>query len=218
MPLTLGALESLEQALADSIAADAALAGIAVHLDPQKNIVAEVTLKVAKLGTVIVPYVSKATDDSSGVENTFFDVVPFTIGVFQNPSLVTSGLSARNIAERICQIIKGNAGWPRAIALTDPSIEHIPDTVLNIYQVNGRTAVDGNSLAQLPAITKTIAGGNVTLACAQPGAAIFYRTDGALPTTSDSLYTAPFASSGQKIAARAWLQGFLASPYLQFQT
>jgi hypothetical protein len=218
MPLTLGALESLEQALADSIAADSLLSGIAVHVDPQKNIVAEVTLKVARLATVIVPYVSKATDDSSGIENTFFDVVPFSIGVFQNPTLVTSGLSARNIAERICQIVKGNSGWPRNLALTDPSIEHIPDPVLNIYQVNGRTSVDGNSLAALPAITQSVVGGVITLACPQPGAAIFYRTDGLLPSTSDTLYLAPFASSGQKIAARAWLQGFLASPYLQFQT
>ncbi len=218
MSLTRGALETLEQVLADSISAVAALRGIAVHVDPQKNIVAEVTVKVAKLGTLIVPYVAKANDDSSGIEGVFYDEVPFTIGVFQNPKLVSSGLSARAIAEIIAATIKGNSGWPYNISLSNPSIEHIPDGALNIYQVNGKTSASGEMLAALPALTHAVAAGQVTLACAQPGAAIFYRTDGVLPTTSDAVYTAPFASAGQPIAARAWLQGFLASPYLQFNT
>ena len=196
MSLTTGALESLEQALADSISADTQLAGIAVHVDPQKNLVAEITVKLGKVSTVIVPYVPRASDDSSGIEGVFFDEVPFSISVFQNPKLVTGGLSARAIAERICAIVKGNAGWPRNICLSKPSIEHVPDNVLNIYQVNGKTAVEGNSLTALPTVTSQLTDGMVTLNCAQPGAAIFYRTDGIFPTTNDTLYTQPFASSG----------------------
>ena len=166
----------------------------------------------------IVPYVSRAHDDSSGVEGANFDEVSFSIGVFHNPVNGITGLSARAVAERICQVLKGNSGWPYAIYLTDPSIEPIPDPVLNIYQVNGRTAAAGAFLAQLPAIVQVVAAGQVTLSCAQPGAAIFYRVDGRAPTTSDALYTAPFASTGQTVIARAWLQGFRASPYLQFTT
>jgi hypothetical protein len=218
MPLTIGALESLEQALADAISADGALAGIAVHVDPQKNIVAEVTNKISKLGTLIMPYVPRADDDSSGIDGVFYDNVRFTVSVFQNPKLVANGLSARNIAERICAILKGNPLWPRNIHLLKPTIEHIADAQLNIYQVNGETAVDGNILPKLPDLTSAVAAGNVTLGCARPGAAIFYRTDGIQPTTSDTLYTAPFASAAQTITARAWLAGFLASTPLTLQT
>ncbi|MDE2102205.1 MAG: chitobiase/beta-hexosaminidase C-terminal domain-containing protein [Patescibacteria group bacterium] len=216
--MNIGALESLEQVIADSISADAFFAGVTVMVEPQKNIIAEVRLKTANIANVIVPYVPEATDDSSGIEGVFYDVVPFSISVFQNPKLVTQGPTARAYAERVAANIKGNPGWPRNVFLRKPTIVHAPDDLLNIYDVLAQTAVDGVVLPQLPAVTGAAAGGNVTLACAQPGAAIFYRTDGALPTTSDTLYTAPFAAAGVLVTARAWLQGFLASPWFKLQT
>ena len=220
--MTIGALESLEQMIADAISADTVIMAnpsTQVHVDPQKNIEAEVLVKVAKLGTVIVPYVPEGSDDDSGIEGVNYGDVPFQVLVFQNAKIVNTGLTCRAVAERIAAIIKGNSGWPRNVFLRKPTIEHVPDRVLNIYQVNGQTSVDGSVLTALPAIS---AGNPVSgvwaLTCAQPGAAIFYRKDGNLPTTSDILYTTPFGSVGGIITARAWLAGFLASPYLTLQT
>jgi len=214
MSLTKGSLESLEQVIADAISADSVIAAnpnTVIHVDPQKNIVDEITIKVGKFHNVIVPLVESATDDESGIEGVFYDDVPFSVTVFQNSKIVGSGLSARALAERIAAILKGNSGWPRNVSLRKPTIEHIPDKVLNIYQVNAQTAADGGILTQLPAITGSVAGGHVTLACAQPGAAIFYTLDGTPPNTSSSVYTTPVAASGVVVNARAWLAGFLAS-------
>ena len=155
MSLTKGSLESLELMLAGVIAADGIIAAnpnTVIHVDPQKNIVDEIIVKVAKIATVIVPLVSQASDDSSGIDGVFYDEVPFNVTVFQNSKLVISGLSARAIAERIAAILKGNSGWPRNIFLRKPTIEHIPDRQLNIFQVNAQTAVDGICLAQLPVL------------------------------------------------------------------
>ncbi|HEV2691942.1 MAG TPA: chitobiase/beta-hexosaminidase C-terminal domain-containing protein [Verrucomicrobiae bacterium] len=218
MSLDLGALENFEQFVADQISAVISGPGILILVDPQKNIVAEINLKIGKIATVIVPYVGEATDDDSGVEGTLFEDVPFSVSIFQNPLLVSSGPSARNHAEKIAALIKGNSGWPRNVRLGKPAIQHIYDEKNNVYQVNGITTIDGSILPKLPAITGAVAGGNVTLANAQPGAAIFYRTDGNFPTTTDTLYSAPFASVGQNIAARAWLPGFLASDPFQLAT
>ncbi len=216
--MNIGALESLEQVIADSISADVFFAGVTVMVEPQKNIVSEVRLKTAKVGNLIVPYVSEATDDSSGIEGVFYDRVPFSITVFQNPTLVAQGPTARAFAERIAANIKGNPGWPRNVFLRKPTLVHVPDDLLNVYDVLAQTAVDGVILPSLPAITGAAAGGAVTLACAQPGAAIFYRLDGVPPTTGDALYTAPFAASGVKVTAKAWLPGFLATPLFTLQT
>jgi hypothetical protein len=218
MALTTGVLENFEAFIAAQVSAVGALAGITVLVAPEKNIVAEINVNIAKISTLIVPYVYQASDDDSGVEGTFFDETLFTVSVFQNPKLVTAGLSARSIAEIITATIKGNSGWPRSISLRSPAIQHIYDEELNVYQVNGRVALDGTILPKLPAVTGAAAGGHVTLANAQPGAAVFYRTDGIEPTTSDTLYTAPFASAGQTVTARAWLAGFLASDYFNLNT
>jgi hypothetical protein len=121
MSLTKGALENLEQLLADLISADVALAEFEVHVDAQKNIVAAITAKLAQLGTLIVPYVAGATDKQTGSLAVFYDEVPFTVSVFQNPKLVSSGLSTRAIAERIDAVLKGNGGAPYHIALREPT-------------------------------------------------------------------------------------------------
>ena len=221
MPLTIGELERLEQVLADSLSADAVLRGIPVNVDPQKKIMQEVILDAQKAANTIVILASVALDDSSGIEGVMWDKVKVEIACFQNPKLVISGLSCRSIAERVAAVVKGNPGWYRNIKLSDPSLEYAAaDAEKNLicYIVYAETAANGQILTQLPAITAVNNAGVVTLACAQPGAAIFYRTDGVLPTTSDTLYTAPFASASQTITARAWLQGFLASPWLTLQT
>lgn len=218
MSLTKGALEALEQMVADSISADGQLAGIAVHVDPQKNIVDEVIVKLDKIATLIVPLVNTASDDNSGIEGVFYDEVPFSVTVFQNAKLVSGGLSARAIAERIAAILKGNSGWPRNISMRKPTIEHIPDRVLNVYQINAQTSVDGVILDKLPPIIAAGSLGNYILGNAQPGAAIFYTTNGTLPTTSSTLYTGDNLPNGVTVNARAWLAGFLASDYFQLHT
>ncbi|MCX6896327.1 MAG: chitobiase/beta-hexosaminidase C-terminal domain-containing protein [Verrucomicrobia bacterium] len=52
----------------------------------------------------------------------------------------------------------------------------------------------------------------VTLACATPGAAIFYTANGGKPNPAKTLYTAPFTpAANTTVKARAWLAGKLAS-------
>ena len=50
---------------------------------------------------------------------------------------------------------------------------------------------------------------SVSLACATPGAAIYYTVDGSAPTTSSSIYAAPFAlSATATVKAKAVASGF----------
>ena len=218
MSLTLGVMENFEAFLATQITAVPALAGLNVLVAPEKNLLQEINLRILKLAVVIVPHVYQASDDSSGIQGTMFDDTLFSVTTFFNPKITYGGLSCRSIAETIAATLKGDTGWPRNIELLKPTIRQVYDPDLNVYEVRGRVPLDGTIIPSLPAITGAAAGGNVTLANAQPGAAIFYRTDGNLPTVADALYTGPFASAGQKIRARAWLPGYIGSPYFSLQT
>lgn len=73
--------------------------------------------------------------------------------------------------------------------------------------------------AKLAAVTYENNGGEVTLACATPGAAIFYTVDGKNPRPAHTLYAGPFTPGpGITVKARAWLAGFLKSDITKINT
>ncbi|MDE2106492.1 MAG: chitobiase/beta-hexosaminidase C-terminal domain-containing protein [Patescibacteria group bacterium] len=77
----------------------------------------------------------------------------------------------------------------------------------------------GVQLSQVATPTIANNAGTYTLACATPGAAIFYTLDGTKPGTSKTLYTAPITpGAGLTLRARGYLSGFLASTIVNQNT
>jgi hypothetical protein len=102
-----------------------------------------------------------------------------------------------------------------------------PDTITPNSSFEGKVTYDVliESDLDLPTLTKefqpfiSVTDGLISIACADPDAAIYYTTDGTLPwpgndtySSTATLYTAPFsASSGTLIRAAAFASGQLGS-------
>lgn len=217
----MGLLETIEAEVAQHIAADPFFDAIDVHVDAQKNIVSEVTIKIAKLKRLVVPYVARADMLSVNLPKPMFDRIDVQVGCFVNPKLAGAGATAREMAERVHSILhqfKPDSLLSSIVAAT-PSIETVADDLLNI--VNANFVAKGDleyTLPKLAAVGHSEALGECTLTHETAGAALYYTVNTGVPTPrSGTLYTAPFAvSAGQKIRARAWLAGYLSSDLLTF--
>jgi len=220
-------LDCLEQSIADRLTATPYFSDLTILSDPQKNIVNEITLKVSKIRTVIVPFVAAANDeDPDLVEQVFYEDIKITIGVFQNPLIMLGALKTpRAICSQIVQTLKGwiPDNMSACISPVRPTLERVVDAKLNIWSTNF-TAKGGfiNTMSQVAAVTKNTSGGNTTFACATPNAAIFYTINGDNPAPVTNvgqglLATGPIAfTTGTRVRARAWLAGYNSSPELDF--
>lgn len=216
-------LDQLETEIAQRLESLPFFANITVHADPQKNIVAEIETKIAKLKTLIAPLVSAADDNNPSMgSGVYFDDIQITVGVFQHPLLKGSDPTPRTICEAIHAGLKGwtPASLNSPIVPTKPGIQQIADRTLNIWNTNFQTK--GGLVSELPkiyAVESSVTGGNVTLTCDTAGAAIFFTTDNSTPSPRNgTLYTAAFASSGETVKARAFLAGYLHSDVLKLTT
>jgi hypothetical protein len=124
-----------------------------------------------------------------------------------------TGKPALEVAEYIAAVwdFRLVDGASEPLVVTDISLGNDPRFVT--WDVIGRTM--GGLKYTIPAIETVVAvnspPGTITLTCARPGAAIFYTTDGTMPSPRNgTLYTAPFAlGSGITLRARAFLAGYL---------
>jgi hypothetical protein len=218
-------LEDFEQAVADRLEAVPYFADITVLVDPQKNIVSEITSKIAKLQLLVAPFVSGADDGSPNLAGPFWDRIQLTVGVFHHPVIGAATKAPREVCEQVCAALKGwaPANLSGVLVPDKPSIELVADARLNIWNCNFK-ARGGfyNAMTQLPAVTHGANGLLTTLACATAGAAIFYTVDGTTPmplaaTGPGLLYTAPVALGlGTAVKARAFLAGYLHSDIISF--
>ncbi len=213
-----GMLDQLEAEIVDRLSVIPFFATLTILAAPQKNIVDEIAVKVGKLRTVIVPVVSAADDNSPNLPGTYFDDITINVGVFQNPTIAASANDP--LPREICEQIHGALKlWKpdslsRVITARKPGISYAAqDGQLNVWNCN--FTVEGGPIITLTQVAKPAAsagGGNVTLTCATAGAAIFYTTNNSNPAPRNgTLYTAPFASTGQTVKARAFLAGYLIS-------
>lgn len=215
-------LDQLEIEIAERLQSLPFFADLEVHVDPAKNIVASIETKLAKLKTLVAPLVESADDLNPNIHAPYFDQINISVGVFQHPLLKGDHPTPRAICE---EIHAGLKGWKpdslsNVITPGKPGIQQIADKTLNIWSTNFLTK--GGLIATLPKVatpTASASAGNLTLACATAGAAIFYTTDGSAPAPRNgTLYTAPFASSGQTVRTRAFLAGYLNSDFVKTTT
>ncbi len=216
-------LEQLELQIADRFLANAFFGDIEVHVDPQKNIVAEVTRKIAQCAALVAPFVSGGGCALPDDEGPRLDPIKISVGCFVNPAFAASsswsGKTCRDIAEE-CASMRGMHHWKpdclSTVLIPDAAncIEPIPDKVLNVWNVNfyAHSALT-RVLAQVA--TPVWDGNNLT--SATPGAAVFYTTNGNNPGTSSALALPNLDfTAGTTVKARAWLAGWLTSELLQF--
>lgn len=212
-------LEQLELEAADRLLSVPFFANIEVHVDPQKNIVAEVTAKIAKIKLLVAPLVASADVVHSDVPGPFFDNIELLVGVFQNPLLAGNLPSPRCVAEQVHAALHQ---WkPESIASlitsTKPSIRQVADKKLNIF--NCSFTGSGGLGYVLPKVeTPSWNAGSQTFGCATAGAAIFYTVDGRHPAPRNgTLALGPVHfNHGTTVKARAWLAGYMASDILKF--
>ena len=215
-------LEQIRQEVADRISSDPLFAAVEVEIDPEKNIVAEITAKIAKLKRLVAPVVNAASVLKPDVFGPYFDEISIDVGVFHNPKIAGSGPSPCAMAERIASLL--HLWKPDSLSVplkcSKDALSAVPDEKLNIWSVKA-SASGGLTyvLPQLAAVVATRTVNEVVLSHATPGAAIFFTTDGNHPTPRNGAY---FASgdgieinTATTLKARAWLAGYLASPLLK---
>lgn len=210
------ALLQLETEIKGRIESIPFFAGLTVLVEPRKNLIAEITSKIAKLKTIIVPKVMSADDNHPNVHGVYFDDIRISIGVVQFDLLKGAHPGLWEIAEEIHKAMKNwtPASLSNAINPAKPGIAMVPDPQLNILECNFETR--GGFIGALPTVATPVItpGANITLACATAGAAIFYTLNNSNPQPRNgTLYLAPFAApaAGTQLKARAFLAGYLNS-------
>jgi len=225
-------IETIQQEVADQIAADGFFLNIPVLVESLGDTASQieralgpVNTQGGKTGAVVVVTTPTANVSWPEVGGPFFDEIPITVLVAVNPVTnhdpsVGTGASALAICEEVCSVL--HQFFPQAangpIVAQRPTISRGPnagDDESIIQYMCRFTTLGGiqNVLPQVATPTAANSSGEYTLHCATPGAAIFYTLDGTAPAPRNgTLYTAPFAAaSGTTIKARAWLAGYLAS-------
>jgi len=225
-------IESIQQEVADQIAADGFFLHIPVLVESLGDTASQVDRALGpintqggKIGAVVVVTTPTANVNWPEVGGPFFDEIPVSVLVAVNPltnndPAVGTGASALSICEEVCSVL--HQFYPQSsngpIVAQRPTITRGPNAGddESIIQYSCRFQTLGgiqNVLPQVATPTASNSSGQYTLNCATPGAAIFYTLDATAPSPRNgTLYTAPFAAtSGTTIKARAWLAGSLAS-------
>jgi hypothetical protein len=200
---------------------------ITVVIEDQKDIANEIerglgvlTEKGGKLGAVVILLTATAQVDSVGDFGPVFSNIQHVVRALEAPTMNRgadgTGKTSSDIIE---QVIAALHHWTPAAA-TSPlvcakqtySVADDPDYPGH----DARFECSGTLALVLPQVaTPSISEdeGELTLACATAGAAIFYTTNGKRPNPRNgTLYTAPFTPDpGLTVKARAFLAGYLHS-------
>jgi hypothetical protein len=211
-------MEQIEQEVADRIISDPLFAAVEVHVDPEKNIVATIEQKLAKLKRLVAPVVNGAGVQKPDVFGPYFDEINIDIGIFHNPIMAGAGPTVRAMAERVAALL--HLWKPDSLSVplkcAPNCLSAIPDKKLNVWSV--KASASGGLTYVLPklAAVGTFRNGNeLDLLHATPGAAVFYTTNGLHPTPRNGTLfedgTPIDIVAPTTIKARAWLAGYLAS-------
>lgn len=177
--------------------------------------------KGAKCGLVIVLMTVSANFAETGEFGPLMDPVLLMAAVFEDPTINRGAAGTGKTYEEVVEQIAGYTnGVFRPLSgngffvSTKDGIQTFADPNYAAKTCSFSCSASLNIALQQNA-TPVIAfvGGNVSISCATPGAAIFYTVDGRKPNPFHTLYTGQFAkpAAGTTIKARAWLSGRLAS-------
>lgn len=144
------------------------------------------------------------------------------VPVNRNPDANGTGITYDDVVEKLVAATHGRfkpASGHSPFVIEAPGIQEIDERFLPHVPLGPGKDVFFRCTGLLPTVvepcatpTITVDDGEVSLACATPGAAIFYTLNGGKPNPRKTLYTGPFTPpAGTKISARAWLAGYLAS-------
>lgn len=193
----------------------------------KKDLGNEIQNTINNIGIACAVVVTELTANFPNLFGPHFDLIKLQVGVVENRLVNGTGKLAEDVIEQAANALHQYC----PANLTSPLSVDTP----TIVEAPAETATDKNkrlmvlrlkaagglayTLPQVAALTSAVGGGLVTLGCATPGAAIFYRTDGKQPNprygAGSTLYTGPFAASGVTVKARAWLAGYETSGLLQ---
>lgn len=227
----MGLIITTRENVANRLLADPYFDDIPVLALMPKETLSELTNRLNKLslaGTVIIPRLSGTMPN---VHTPYFDKIEIQAGFCENRLLNTTGKPVEDVVEKAASLLHGwtpaNLSCP--LSIDTPTIVEIPpenesDRHKRLIAVRlialGGVTYDIPTVAT-PAIVN--ASGTLTMTCATPGAAIFYRTDGKQPNprsgSGSTLYTDPFAPGpGLTVKARAFLAGYVDSGVAQLIT
>ena len=237
--LSMSLIETIQQEVADTLSADPFFAVIPVLVESLGNVGSQVERALGPLasgggrtGAVVVVTTPTANVNWAEVGGPFFDEIPIAVRVAVNPLTNSdpeagTGASALSICEEVCgvlhQFLPMSANGP--VVAQRPTITRVSragDDESTVEYLCHFKTLGGiqSALPQVATPAAECAAGQWLLACATPGAAIFYSVDGSNPSPRrGTLYTGPLVGgSGATIKARGWLAGYLASPTLTVAT
>ena len=221
-------LSSIQQQCADRLQSDPLFAHVPVLTERIKDIESEIARALGplneqggKTGLVAIILTPTANVNFENVFGPFFDDIKIVVRVIENvpvnqdPNTGTN-IPAADAAEKICNLLHhfqpDNANGP--ITAHRPSIALGNDPNNLSYDCRFKTSGGLSAIPpQVAAPVITEISGICTLACATPGAALFYTLDGTNPMPRNgTFYTASFTpTAGLTLKARAFLAGYLAS-------
>jgi hypothetical protein len=218
-------LYSVQQEIADRLAADPFFAGIPVLVEVPRDLSFELQASVAAAGTWGVVMVPQAQVSAPNAPGPIFDPVEFAVR-FRENTPVASGACALDAAETALALLHlyKPATVDEVLVAAPEALRRVVEPNVVTYEIRVRTRVCATYAVPQVAMPSVSSAGTgspqtVSLACATAGAAIFYTLDGSAPVprgATASLYSAPFmVSTAGTLRVRAWLAGYLASSELQ---
>jgi hypothetical protein len=210
-------LMSIQQEIADRLLADPFFATIPVLVEVPRDVSFELQASVAAAGTwgtVLVPQAQVTAPNAPGP---IFDPVEFAVR-FRTNTPVAQGAGALEAAETALALLHlyRPTTVNEVLFAAPEALRRVVEPNVVTYEIRVRTQVcSAYAVPQVATPTISLAGSTVTLACATPGAAIFYTLDGTAPSprgATASLYSTPFTvNAAGTLRVRAWLAGYLAS-------
>ena len=223
MPDTTDILQSLRDEAADFLATDAYFweapaVPVLSRIDKQQFNELRLSINTKlKLAVTLQIGAAKPAPNGTAVPGPFYDYVELEAHCFENRNLNDTPKTVERLSDIVAAVLQNYvpaaANGPLLFQGNEAIQTGDPGKVLRIVRFRAKGGLSYNpSVVATPSISNVVL--TVSISCATSGAAIYYTTDGSIPTnTSGTLYTAPFEASGDGVVikARAYLSALRAS-------
>lgn len=208
-------LLELQQEIAARLTADAFFADVEVLTQKSQDLDSEIERTLATLGVSLVILTPNADVTNGDLQGPRLDPIRIVVACAEMPILNAAGPRALACAERAIALLHHWTPDSLSVPLVGRSLT-LADPQPGMTAHNVELTCAGGLAAELDELelTADVSGDPIELACATPGAAIFYTLDGKHPAPRNgTLYTGPIErpAAGTRLKARAWLAGWLPS-------